>query len=515
MRRSVIAFVALCCLLAAGTARASEQSQLLSSRGLVEFHADRIAKALELFEQAVAADPQDMYARYYHATARGRLGDFDSAIADLRAVLAAMPYLDQAALDLGVALIQTHKYREALPLLRQAQRTSDLDGEASLFLGLGQLRLDRIREGRRNFQRAAAKGENQRLTATYYEGVADYQEGYWASAEAHFAEVIKESPDSAIGREAAAFLTKIRRGQQQRYQVYGALGFQYDSNVVLAPSDEAIKSSNDISKQADGRGTISAGGLYIPWRSDHLQLSLGYDFYQSLHFKLSDFNLEDHGPSMQLSGHTGPIQYGVIGRYDYYLLESDSFLQEGTVLPWIAILDGRVGRTEVSYRMRRRDFKKLSFDVRDSFNHAAAVRETIYLGAPERSVSIGYQFDREDPVPSARLEHEGVFTESDARSFAYDGHELDAGVGWAFPYAVTADATYAFRYELYAAESENPLDNLQPRKDKEHQFVIALRKQLNEWFDVTAAFLGDFNNSNDPRFKYDRQIVSLTLGVRY
>jgi tetratricopeptide (TPR) repeat protein len=219
MRYSVIVIAAWCSVLAAGAAVASEQSKLLSSRGLVELHAERTSKALELFDQAVAADPEDVYARYYRATVRGRLGELAGAISDLRAVLAAMPYLDQAALDLGVALIQTHKYREALPLLRQAQRTAELDGEASLFLGLGQLRIDHIREARRNFQRAAAKDQKQRLTASYYEGVADYQEGYWASAEAHFTEVVKETPDAPIGREAAAFLTKIRRGQQNRYQV--------------------------------------------------------------------------------------------------------------------------------------------------------------------------------------------------------------------------------------------------------------------------------------------------------
>jgi hypothetical protein len=32
---------------------------------------------------------------------------------------------------------------------------------------------------------------------------------------------------------------------------------------------------------------------------------------------------------------------------------------------------------------------------------------------------------------------------------------------------------------------------------------------------LTAAFLGDFNGSNDPLFEYDRQIVSLALEGRY
>ena len=81
-----------------------------------------LPKALELFDQAVAADPADVYARYYRAVTRGRLNDVEGAIADLRVVLAAKPDFDQAALDLGVTLVQTGKYREALPWLEQAQR---------------------------------------------------------------------------------------------------------------------------------------------------------------------------------------------------------------------------------------------------------------------------------------------------------------------------------------------------------------------------------------------------------
>ena len=109
----------------AGVAAASEQSKLLYSRGLVEFHADHFEKALALFDQAVAADPADVYARYYRAVTRGRLHDVDGAIVDFKAVLAAKPDFDQAALDLGVALVQTGQYREALPWLEQAQRSTD------------------------------------------------------------------------------------------------------------------------------------------------------------------------------------------------------------------------------------------------------------------------------------------------------------------------------------------------------------------------------------------------------
>src|SRR5262249_7134088 len=152
----------------------------------------------------------------------------------------------------------------------------------------------------------------------------------------------------------AAFLDRIRQGRGARYNLYGAVGFQYDSNVVLAPSGDVIKG---IGRQSDGRATIDVGGTYVPWRNEYTVLSVGYEFYQSLHFKLTDFNLQDHRPNIGIAVDAGIFQLGLQGRYDYYLLDTDSFLDEVTGLPWLAIPEGDIGRTELFYRLRRRQFR--------------------------------------------------------------------------------------------------------------------------------------------------------------
>src|SRR5574337_567531 len=118
MRRALQLTVMVCALVA--TAHASEQSELLYSRGLVEFHAAKYTEALQLFDQAVAADADDPYARYYRGVTQGRLGNFQAAADDLRAVMRAKPDVDQGALELGAALVQIDRAREAIPWLEQA-----------------------------------------------------------------------------------------------------------------------------------------------------------------------------------------------------------------------------------------------------------------------------------------------------------------------------------------------------------------------------------------------------------
>jgi tetratricopeptide (TPR) repeat protein len=478
---------------------ASEQSQRLYARGLVEFHAKRYTAALDLFERAVSADPNDPYALYYRGVTRGRLGNYEGAVADLRTVIAKKAALRQAPLELGVALVQTGKYAEAIPWLEQAQHLPNLEARASLFLGIAQLRLERLDAAQQSFARADARDPSLHVAARYYEGVTAYRAGKWSAAEEHFSYVVASSPDSVMGREAGAFLTDIRRGQggHTDYQVYGALGFQYDSNVVLAPANEAVKTQPAISKQADGRVTIQAGGAYVPWRSEHAQLSIGYDFFQSLHFELANFNLQDHRPSAQVQYDAGFAQLGLLGRYDYYFLETDSFLQEAVGLPWVTIPEGGFGSTELFYRMRRRDFLKLPYNgLLDAFNHSVGVAQLFYLGPSVRYLAAGYRFDHEDPVNAK------------GDSFGYDGNEVNVGIGWAFPAAVNAEAGYAYRHEAYAAASNG-------RQDDVHQIVCAASKRLTDHLMLTAGYFATINNSNQAEFAYNRHIGSLTLEVRF
>jgi tetratricopeptide (TPR) repeat protein len=496
-------------------ALATERSQQLTSRGLVELNAAHYSKALQLLDQAVAADDTDVYAHYYRAVARSHLKDNEGAIADLRMVLAAKPDLQAAALDLGVALIETQKYRDALPWLKQAQSDKELSARASLFLGLAQLRLRDTQEARENFQRAA-ESPKERLAARYYEGVAEYQSGNWSAAKENFAYVVSTDPDSAVGREAAAFLAALGRHGRRRYQLYAGTGFQYDTNVILAPSGNAGAAEEvlGVSQKGDGRTVFTAGGTVVPWQTDTVALSLGYDFFQSIHIKLREFDLQDHAPSLQLAGEIGRVRLGVLGRYDYYLLDSQSFLQQATAFPWLSVALGNLGRTDFSYDLIRRDYKQRSFSIRDAFHHALGVRQFFYLGSSNRYLSLGYQFDREDPVISQRLVREGEFTEAAAKSFAYDSDGVDAGVGLPLPLDITTELNYSFRHEVYVDESRMFTPSGNRRRDNEHLVVLAVRKELWSHVALTMAYLADFNGSNDPRFDYDRHIVSLALEGR-
>jgi tetratricopeptide (TPR) repeat protein len=478
-------------------ARASEESILETSAGLLDLHAGRYVEARQRFERAVAADPDDITAQYYLGVTFGRLGAYPQAIIALERVRAARPELHQVELELGIVFFRAANWDSAIASLERARQDSELDAAASFYLGLTELRRNHKAIALDHFRRAE-QDPHLRRAAQYYEGFILYDTQQWREADERFAAVMRENGGSDIALEAQRFRAAIEERGDRRYHLYGSAGFEYDSNVLLAPSDDEAKDTIAISKQADGRAVLLAGGRYVPWRSENAQLSIGYEFFQSLHFDLTSFNVQDHRPSIELRASHGPFELGLAARYDYYRLGGDSLLNQETATPWIRFNEGAIGHLDLYYRMRRRDFFEGRFGDRlDGFNHAAAVTQAFHLGTPERVAWIGYRFDRQD------------MSHSQGDAFSYDGNQAEGGLTWLFPVpAITTTLTYHYRHEGYDEASGG-------RRDEEHELVFSGEKRLSEHLAVRVGYDGTFNRSNVQVFEYTRHIGSVALDVSF
>jgi tetratricopeptide (TPR) repeat protein len=522
MRRCAALFILLSCATSAGPAIGSEESQALSARGLIELNAGHAREALELFDRAVAADPTDVEVRYQRGATRAKLGNYSGAVEDLRAVLAAQPDFPAASLALGIALVENRQFDDAIPYLLQAQRNPELDAQASFYLGLAYLRSDRLDEAAQSFARARARDAALDLPAKYYEGVIAYRRHDMATASASFSAVESANPDSAIGREATQFLAVIRGGERAAYSAFGTLALEYDTNVTLGPSTSAVVPAG-ISGKGDWRFALAAGGTYVPLRRGPFSIALSYEFFQSVQFRLHEFDLQDNRPGIQLMLDFGPVFFGMLGRYDYYLLETDSFLQEATALPWVTLRESGFGRAELYYRMQWRDYKEdfinaphpkpvpppFGFEALDAFYNFAGVQQIFDLGEGGRELRLGGQLG---------------FTRPDQRgeeAFQYGSYQADIAVRWPLPYAIIAEAGFRYEHQRYAAASADP--RLGP-PDGERRFDDDFRglfmverplKEINEHLFVNAAWFGTFNNSTKVLFEYDRQIGSAGVTVRF
>ncbi len=507
----IIALVAVLLPLASAS-EGSERSKRLYTKGLVEFHAGRLEEALRLFDEAVRADPRDAFARYYRAVTRNRAGDRQGAIDDLRKALELNPKLFDAALDLGVVLVEEGHYGEALTPLGTARNASELEAQALLYLGIALLRLDRASEARSYFWAALEKDPALEAVARYHLGVLDYQQGRWRRAKQEFLRVKELKPGSPVAEQAEQFLARLRRMERERWSAFGSFGFQYDSNVILAPASDFgasfAKSDVGVTQQADGRATLQLGGSYGIARTRTAQLAAGYEFYQSLHLELRQFDLQDHRAQISFSDRRAWGEWGAIGRYDYYLLDTDDFLREGSLLPFARVDEGTLGWTEISFQLRRRDFLKPEFHIRDATNYIPGVVQAFFLeGNRGRYLTFSYFFEVEDTAPGRA-----------SRAFAYTGNQIGAGMRWGFPWAVETQLDYAFRHKEYEPE---PSEN---RKDREHRIILLARRKLTEHIVFTVGYFGQWNFTNSVQliglrqeklFEYERHIGSITIEARY
>lgn len=491
-RRAIGSLLFLCVI--GQPVAASERSTLTTAEGLSHFRQGNYREALGLFEQALDDDWSDVRCWYYRGVTRARLGDLENAVTDLRVTTLLRPEWHEAALELGVTLFDLQRFEEAVTFLEVARRNLQPATKAALFAGIAHFRLNQPDEALQSLGEAAAD-EDAEPAARFYEGRIHFERGDWYAAATAFKKVVDIAADKEVGRESARYVELIRQQRPQRYHLYGEVGLAYDSNVVLAPSDDDIKQGFGISRQADGRASVLAGGSYALLRRGDLQVRVGYEFFQSLYFELDQYNLQNHRPQIEIVYRRKAITAGVVGRYDYFALDSDNFLQQGSVLPWVRLSEGEYGYAQLFYRMRYRDYLDQRFAPRlDATSHALGLRQVFYLDTAQRFLSLGYEFGSDD------ARHE------EGEPFADDAQQVSASLGWDWPTLIaSSEVGYLYRREMYGGGSR--------RYDDEHVATLRLDKQINDYWAVHLGYAATINDSTQDEFTFERHLVSLSIEV--
>ena len=491
-------------LLGVGPVVGSEVSERTYSIGLAELHGARpsAAEPLRRFEESVAADANDPYAQYYLGVARASAGDLDGAAQALGAALRLKPDFAEAAADLGVVLVRLGRNSEALPVLQLAEQRSELRARSKLVLGVARLRLGALAEANADFRAAAALDPALENVATYYQGVSLSRSGEPEAAGRKFEAVVRAVPNSALGREAARFLRGGAASGERPYAAYVAIGLDYDSNVTLETDGQTDRGDRTLPDADDANAHIRVGARLQLWRGEKTALTAGYEFFQRMYVDLDDYNLQAHRPDLRLTHEWRQFRFGIGTDYDFFMLDQSSYLQRFTATPWVAVHEADWGRTEVSYRFRWNGFyrpppgggqaadpdSELGDDVLDSFTHRPVLRQYFYLDGRERFVSVGYRFERREPIGNG-----------DER-FGFDAHGVEVGAGWMLPAQVQVRGSYVFQNEEYDRDG---------RVDRPHRFTVGLRRFFSPQVALTVSYRALFHESN--QFEYERHIGSLGI----
>lgn len=521
--------------LVAPAARANTRSQQLYARALIPFHSQRWQEAHLLLDEAVNADPDDALAVYYRGLANARLGFPDKAIKDIEQALSLRPDLQGAGLDLGILYLETGRYQSASEWLQRAYKQPATRFSAAFFIGLTRLRTGDNAAAAPLFAEAA-KDPALRSAAQYYQALALLRDGKTRDADALFGQVALGPADVETTQVAKQYLAggapaaAAAVAEETPWEAHGDAGFGYDSNVVLAPNSSTLRkdyntdptvgaASLNTKGEEDGFFRVALGGTYRLFTGDTGSGVIGYDFYQSVHFQGAGYDLQNHRVHVTLT--TVPlnelVQFGVTGAYDFNMLGYRGFYQEGRATPWVTFYEGVVAATQAYYSLSGQDFLNGNdpnnfnpsafnpdpFDpFRDAINNAFGLRQYFLLGAADRYMSLGYQWDINDPFSR------------DGTDFAYTDNIFDARVD--FGLFDWAHGTVAYLFDLQDYEHPNSRTGFTKRRhDNSNEIVVRLERALTPNLSVDLAYLGVFNGSNIPDFEYDRNIIQARLSLHF
>jgi tetratricopeptide (TPR) repeat protein len=404
----------------------------------------------------------------------------------------------------GVLSLDQKEYQKAADSFKAALEVKPDDPSATLYLGVALSKSGNEKEAE-TFLKKAVSLDPQSPRANFELGVLYYQKGNYHEAKDFFETTKALSPKGELSGPADAYIAEIEKSEreakkegQKNWALGLSVGEQYDSNVILEPSDGALPEG--ISGKSDWRTVFYLDGRYSPLMKDNFSIDLTYSFYQSLQSKLDDFNVQQHLPGILISY---AVMKDVLLRLDYTFefttVDYETYLLSHSIQPVITIAEGKGFFTNLRYRFQQKDFRDTNLfetnSQRDGENHLFGITQYIQLHKAVLA-SIGYAYDR-DLAEKDYWRYNGNAGEAYLR--------FDFGRGW------TGDLWGQYYSKNYKGEFPG---TERKRRDTTRTFTANLTKSLHPKISITAGYLYERNSSNISFFEYDRDIVTLMVRVQ-
>lgn len=504
----VLGWSVLLCL--PGLGSAAERTEAEYAKGILAYSQRDYIEALEHFREVVNQEPDNPDAQFYFGLTLNRLGEFDAAAKALEQALQLDPSKQYIHYHLGLAYVQLSEYDKAIAHLEDAIRFDPDKATTHFYLGLSHYQLGHYRQALAPLQRAQELDPSLAPRVQYYRGAALYALERDSQAVDAFAATVAAEPSSALARNAQRYLEAIeaRARDRQLIQLRGTVGLEYDDNVTIADDDI-------ISREGDGRTVLTFTGRLLPVRTGPWRLGVEYAFYQSLHFDLTAFDVQQHTGRVFSRFKLHRVTLRAAADYSYATLDNDRYFEALSFFPSITIQQTKQLFAVVSVRYRSSNyFNQLiptgQEDVRDrdGWSVLAGFDQYLAFNKYQSFVRLGYHFEA---------------SRNDGTDWEYDGHRISLGLRTPLWWEIIlhVDGAYMRRDYLHVNSFDaTPLAVLGPadrreREDDRFTAAVRLTRALGRYLQLSVGYIHTTNLSNINFFEYDRNIVSIMLAGRY
>ncbi len=397
----------------------------------------------------------------------------------------------ESLLGLSLERINSGDYTGALTILEDLEGTLPRSFELQYNLGLAYMGLERYSEAEGAFRKALIIDPS--VEETYFQiGRLYFMMGRCDEA-GRYLDEFRQRADDRLLRELAFEMQKRCKRGRRPYYLSVEMGGQYDSNVLLEPSNPVIKSD----KKSDYRAFLFLQTGVTHPVTEALTFSADYELYQSLHKAIHDLDVRSHNLSLgmeyRISGFVSAgIDYSLIYSSVGEELYSRFHRFGGTVdINWTKALNQSVYYTYTDTRY---------WDSQIFIGNAGRSGEEQVVGT-----TVAYS--------TGSLGGEvGIYRNwigADKAYWEYDGYGLNGQLS-----LIRGRITLLLgaEYEVNDYRSDFPGTGLK-RKDKRLRYSGELTYAFNRHLSLIVGDSYTFNDSSLDIFEYERNVVSLILKV--
>lgn len=420
--------------------------------------------------------------------------------------------IEELSKSKAAILFQLGDYEQALEEFKKMSEEYPQDSLPKRYIGMTLTLLGRLDEAVTALQEAVQL-DPQNPANHYFLARTYHEQGAREKAEQELNEVLRLDPEGFYGKPAKAAISIVQERARYKvsrpWEVFGSVGYEYDSNVTLEPNDKALGSTAD---QNANRYYFNLGGTYKWFEKGKFRSNAGYRIYQSLHddgldefnFTFQEFSLLNEYRTKHFGKEvTYALRYGIpLG-----FLDGDIFSFGNQFTASVKARLTRNTRTEVYHKYTHYEFgpdgRSPSLTSRDGEYNATGFFHRFYFSNFSRWVFTGYIIE---PVA--------------VRGDNFDKTEHSVQVGLHTPLPVMNKTTLdvfgefsAGYYRHFSAQlSRLEHDN---RLDHNWTLVVSLTHPLSaHWAIRTSYRYINANNKND-LFQYDRHVGGVELRFRY
>ncbi|MGH7782605.1 MAG: tetratricopeptide repeat protein, partial [Candidatus Binatia bacterium] len=497
-------------------------------RALIAYEDKNFDAAQQELLEALKLEPDNAEALYYQGLVYTSLKRPDDARRVFERARAQRPENNDIAFELGTLYFAQEAYDQAEAPLRQVFRSEPSKPNLGYYLGFIEYRKQNYRQALRFFEANVPSDTDYAQLNKFYSGLAMSSLGFPREARTQIEEALQLQPISPLSVPGQRF-GEILRTAEQREKLFNGelrLGIFYDTNVPVVPassSDIVAQAIQQEQRRRKSGGELASVNLAYTWlRKLDWEGTVSYRFLQTYNNHLTEFNTQDHTPSVGLAYRSSlqgmPLIVGSQLSYDFITLGNSRFSQRWILNPYVNLVESQnatvSNSTTLQFRFQAKDFFSdhdvTRREVRDALNYMVGPIHFVLFEEGRHYLKFGYQYD---------------YDQAEGEDWTYSGNRLLAGGQYTLPWwdlrlRYDVDVQWrAYKYKNSLIPATAPGTVKQRVTEPVH--LVSISKDFR-WFsgsenNFTGAieYLFDNNRSNLAPYTYKRHVVTTSIAWRF